>query len=510
MDCQPCPGGTYGPFPGLLECRKCGAKHWTPNIASFSCKDCPINTRSRVRTALGIQNCECEHGYYNVHGKTGVQCHPCPHGAYCHGRNLLPVARTGYWTSQEIWTKDEEDMETGNITWGHAHFAPCSFRKIRGVCIGYPDIDVQEQEERCQYRDHKVIQGPVRLSDILSTGIDVNISSCTLRDLSIPGEAAPEGLRSWIMRQAYAANSYCAQGYTGVICSKCSAGYYRDLRGYCFHCPIFYSIPVVNVLFFLIILVLNVAFWVCMFIASCHEARSLYILISHIQLMAMLGRLGVPWPDYVQGVIMFSSITNLNLDGIHWQCLELQSSFDVRHVMEQFIPIGIVFGFYFYYYFRVNDALSHIRKAEEAAVQASGIESSASRPLAKVTPAKPTTAKSGKSVAVVEAPNAADSAANALDRASVTTQDDDSVVAANEIDTDSGEEEDGSEKDEEEKQLNESLRDKLETESRDVVRLLSPKEIRKLRDAGIWHTTQSLNLLFVMASSYPFHLHQSF
>jgi len=496
VSCSACPGGTHAPFSGLFECWECGSKHWTLATGSFTCKDCPVNTRARVQVAPDISFCECEHGYYNVHGKSGVECLPCPVGAYCHGRNLLPVARTGYWTNQDIWTDDYEDMETGDITFGHAHFVPCTFRYLRGVCIGYPEIDVQQQEERCQYRDHQVIQGPVRLDDFSSEGVNFNISSCTLRDLSVPGEEAPEGLRSWIMRQDYTANSYCSEGYTGVICSDCSENFYRGLTGYCFKCSSVYKIPVLGFVLFIVIAFLNLAFWIVMFVTACHRSRSMYITISHFQLVAMLAKMGVPWPDYIQGPVFFSSLFNLAMDGAPWGCVGVRSTFDVRWIMEMFAPVFIVLGIYVSYYYQVNEALSNIR-ATEAQERDGGGESAATRPPAKVSTVRPGTGKLGT---VAEAPNInINSASNALEGASVTTKDE-SIVSEGENDGSSSE---GSAVDDDEKErlrLEALLASKKNT-SRDEIRLLTPKEIRKLRDAGIWYTSMSLNVLFVMAIS---------
>ena len=59
-------------------------------------------------------------------------------------------------------------------------------------------------------------QGPRALSAYTSEGIDVNTSECTLRARSHPRE----GLRAWDARQAYKANSYCADGYAGVSSAK--------------------------------------------------------------------------------------------------------------------------------------------------------------------------------------------------------------------------------------------------------------------------------------------------
>ena len=318
-----------------------------------------------------------------------------------------------------------------------------------------------------------------------------------LRDLSVPGEAAPDGLRPWIQRQAYTANSYCAEAYTGIICSECSENFYRGLTGYCFQCSSIYKIPLLNVVLLLVILILNCIFWIAMFVVACHRARSLYITVSHFQLVAMLSRLGVPWPDTIQGTILFSSLLNFNLDGVHWNCLGMRASFEVRWVMEMFIPVVIVLSIYFYFYFRVWEALSHIRAAESLEQQDSGGDSATSRPATRATTAK---TGAGKSVAATEtAAPVKEDAAKALDRAGVATSEEETHEEEN-VNEDSGSE--GSEiNQEEEKQLQQEKLAAKQESGRDFVKLLNPKEIRKLRDAGIWYTSMSLNVLFVMASA---------
>ena len=136
MRCEACPGGTYAPVQRMLQCLKCGVQAYTLTTGSTSCISCPPNTKAKSETSIGQHSCQCEFGTYDVQGRGGRRCLPCPHGAYCSGRRLLPVARTGYWTSRELWTNDTFDAVTGARTPGEAVFAPCSFRYIRGVCIG--------------------------------------------------------------------------------------------------------------------------------------------------------------------------------------------------------------------------------------------------------------------------------------------------------------------------------------------------------------------------------------
>ncbi len=352
MYCYACPSGYYAPFAASTNCTPCGALSHTPGPGSFTCRDCPVNTRGIVETSPDLKHCQCIFGAYDVKGRSGAPCHACPPGAYCHGRMLLPVPRTGYWTSQRFWTEDVPQAQNGTqmtlALRGQAYFAPCSYRYIRGVCLGYPDVDVQEREERCLYRNAEVVQGPRKLDTVTSQGIDVNVTACTVHS---PASSDPRHLlRPYVQRQNYSANFYCAEGYDGVICSTCARNWRRTLEGHCEQCWSIYSIPLLGAGMFLATIGFSLFFWFGMFLVIAFPARSLYIVATHVQLLALLGKFAVPWPDITQNMLNGFDMLNLCLDAIHWNC----AGFDLEPYWQRwageliFSPLIILFSHWYH------------------------------------------------------------------------------------------------------------------------------------------------------------------
>jgi hypothetical protein len=323
MYCPDCPAGYHAPLAAATKCEPCGALAHTAGPGSYTCRDCPMNTRGIVDASPNLQHCQCIFGSYDIKGRKGAPCHACPPGAYCHGRTLLPVPRTGYWTSQEFWSEDVANSNNGTQTVlsqrGQAYFAPCSYRYIRGVCLGYPDVDVQEREERCMYRNSEVLQGPRRLDIMTSEGIGINITECTVHSPSDKHNLSL--LRPYSQRQNYSANFYCAEGYAGVICSTCAPNWRRALEGNCEQCGDIYSIPWVSAGAFLCTVGIAIIFWSAMFFTIAFPARSLYIVATHVQLLGVLGKLAVPWPRYTQNMLNGFDMLNICLDSIHWNCV---------------------------------------------------------------------------------------------------------------------------------------------------------------------------------------------
>ena len=165
--CPSCTGGSYAAKSGSTSCIECGTLSHTFGKGANACKDCPTNTRAIVARAPNQTYCACkvtpcsnpahyyntqsthrflalsslnplnvllQAGTYDVKGRTGVACKTCPPGAFCFGGKLLPVPRTGYWTSRSLWTNDTVGEQRGrpvtNTTsaTGDAIFSPCNYR----------------------------------------------------------------------------------------------------------------------------------------------------------------------------------------------------------------------------------------------------------------------------------------------------------------------------------------------------------------------------------------------
>eukprot|EP00960_Hanusia_phi_P059738 764272-Hanusia_phi.AAC.8 len=317
--CIPCSGGTFASSSGASSCSKCGSSHFTYTAGAISCSPCPNNTRTINDTADGIDKCVCAFGTYDVLGRAGHPCLPCPHGAYCHGGTLLPVARTGYWTSQEYWTNDRYNPAEGLVYSGQAFFAPCSYNYIRGVCLGYPDVNVQEKEAICLYRNDVVVYGPESLDIYTSTGINVQESSCTLQN-------GLDNHSVQIHNISYSVNAHCSLGYAGVICSNCASGFYRFIDGLCYACPMSDGFVMVQALYFVVSIISTLLLWLFIFWIIPSRARSVSMIITHLQLLAVFSRYSIPFERNAQRLLSMMTIFNLNFNGVPWKCLKLMPS----------------------------------------------------------------------------------------------------------------------------------------------------------------------------------------
>ena len=69
-----------------------------------------------------------------------TECSECPHGLYCQGAQLPPVQRTGFWSNTEVYP----DAVT-------VIAVRCDYRNVRGVCVGYPEVQNQTLLQFCLY-----------------------------------------------------------------------------------------------------------------------------------------------------------------------------------------------------------------------------------------------------------------------------------------------------------------------------------------------------------------------
>mmetsp|Transcript_17005 Transcript_17005/g.41491 ORF Transcript_17005/g.41491 Transcript_17005/m.41491 type:complete len:1661 (-) Transcript_17005:73-5055(-) len=468
VHCKQCEGGTYASVPGTIRCVPCGTLSYTIGTGAYKCNECPTNARANVNKASDILNCTCIAGAYDVQGRTGIECRMCPLGAHCYGGTFPPVPRTGYWTLRSLWTEDTVTY-VGNTTVvqsverGQAFFAPCSYRYLRGVCLGYPDVNVQEREEVCLYRNSEVVQGPRVLDQFTSAGIDVNISECTVWS---PETYPKEGvLRPYLNKQNYTANFYCAAGYRGIICSACDVGWRRTLEGYCYPCGFLYGIPLVGTAWFLAVILVQIIFWAVMFYAISYHARSLYLVAAHCQLLAVLGRFSVPWPVITQNMLNGFDLMNLSIDGIHWNCMGIEMEpFWQRWFGELVLSPAILLGFHMYHRWAVGDAKDVMDRAERR-------QKEIERQL---------NANKKKVLLVDDEPDGVggDSGLEGAAEREVIGEDDDSSAGSHVLDLDERPEKD-----------------------RDHRTPLTEAELKKLADRDVWIMIMLANVLFIQAGT---------
>jgi hypothetical protein len=138
--CLACPAGTRAPAPGAHECEDCGPRHFGPVPGLATCLRCPNRTVTRSMQSTSINQCECAGGSYHKLARIGEECEECPRGMYCQGALVPPVQRTSFWSAAEIYPDPVTVIST-----------VCSYRGVRGVCIGYPHVQNQTLLQLCLY-----------------------------------------------------------------------------------------------------------------------------------------------------------------------------------------------------------------------------------------------------------------------------------------------------------------------------------------------------------------------
>ena len=502
--CKACPPGTFSTFPASTACHSCGAQAFTRTIGSITCSDCPLNSQTSSDTASSLKDCECVAGFY-VLGSSGMACLPCPDGAYCAGRGLLPVPRSGYWTTQTLWTESMQIL-SGDGRWsplnvsGNASFIPCTYRYIRGVCVGYPDINVQEQEQTCLYRNSIVDEGPKSFNIYTSLGISPVVKVCSLLwPGEVPIVSPPDALRPWINRQNYSADYYCAEGYSDFICSKCSPWYDRSLSSYCEQCPVFFQVPFIGLCYFLVVAGFNIIGWCCMFQAVAFRARSFHLIVTHLQLLAVFGRMAVPWPRLAQGFLNFCSWFNLNVDGMDWNCMFVDiESYTSRWYLDAAIPLTVIACGILYSSWSLRQAHATLRSAKHQVAERLRHSKTSKGRERNASAANVFRASIGRVA------DDQDSVAPKIENHSVTSIESSSF---NTVDTQAVDNSSNSDSSSESassavgrgathsrsKKLKDKQRD------RDTIVPSTPKDIRKIQDDGIQFVLITLNILYVMS-----------
>ena len=83
-DCQPCPSGTFKPYPGPYNCELCEANYYGTGPAKHTneeaCVHCPPHSNS-TPASPSIQECLCRAGYYK-RVETSMNCTACEPGKY--------------------------------------------------------------------------------------------------------------------------------------------------------------------------------------------------------------------------------------------------------------------------------------------------------------------------------------------------------------------------------------------------------------------------------------------
>jgi hypothetical protein len=125
----------------------------------------------------------------------------------------------------------------------------------------------------------------------------------------------------------------CAVGYSGDRCASCDDGFYR-IGGKCRACPDRTSGLVA---FFGVIAVLTVA-------AMYATAKRflawpiLAIIIDYAQVLSLMGRVSIAWPQYVRMTLLAASASTFNLELVAPECSHPEATLVARWVSVQVLP----------------------------------------------------------------------------------------------------------------------------------------------------------------------------
>jgi hypothetical protein len=394
VSCLPCSPGTYAPRMNATACMHCGTLSYAPLPAMFRCYDCPRLSWSAVTDSSDVSNCKCTQGTYRnaIFNDTVRQlwspdslgkdnnsfvtptvdiikepwperlqmfasnCSACPDGSFCHGKDLPPVARIGWWTD---WESNDKKFWENHV---EAKFYRCDANNVREVCLGYPSLDIQEQNEMCSVRTnwgycddwpHNNYTVPPDAARCKAGYEDVICSKCIGYELEqcVPkGSDSEDGWFSWkkfaqdrsrasYLRQpfidCYAVGS-CRPGEDKKECDKkrdtcndykdrdgekrCSwqtNRFYRAWDGTCDECPMSIAL---GFLFYLVWFALFCGVVFAILGLALTDLNSYSITFTFWQTAALLARYRIAWPANAQSLLSFYSIANVNLDGIPWMC----------------------------------------------------------------------------------------------------------------------------------------------------------------------------------------------
>ncbi|KNC55019.1 uncharacterized protein AMSG_12370 [Thecamonas trahens ATCC 50062] len=104
LECTLCAEGTFSNATSLEPCKICPASTVLTGQGATECLACPENAQVIPgfvpEPGLGL-NCSCIPGFWTATGQINVGCEACPEGAKCDGGQSLPVARPGFFPTED-------------------------------------------------------------------------------------------------------------------------------------------------------------------------------------------------------------------------------------------------------------------------------------------------------------------------------------------------------------------------------------------------------------------------
>jgi hypothetical protein len=346
VTCESCPTGKSSPAAGATTCTQCGTQHYGPVPGLSACKRCPARTVSTRLASTSINECECAGGSYHQLARIGEECEECPHGMYCQGALLPPVQTTGFWSLPEIYPEPFKAIAT-----------PCDYRNVRGVCIGYPNVQNQSKLQLCLLHPENGGEGREGWCPWLEGGVDPaswpNLTGLpgdqrggrneflfggTLLEEAWATGVNPNTFLGAVYNKSrlYRDDAHCTPGYTGRMCSECASRYYRVFDGTCATCP-WWGFFATYMAWF------GVWGLACSLLCLCamgqsHFARTLVHLAQAVHLVSQFH---INWPPFVMYALRSFAIFNFSLEMLPWTCYGVPMGWIDQWFLSLFLPYVI-------------------------------------------------------------------------------------------------------------------------------------------------------------------------
>ncbi|KAJ3444893.1 insulin-like growth factor binding proteinn-terminal [Anaeramoeba flamelloides] len=344
--CLACFKGHYQNLEGQVLCQKCNAGTYNPNEGSVSSADC----------------LDCQIGRYNDHeGKSS--CALCGYGNYSSSKgmtNCLQCSPESYSDTVGATVCQYCGFGTYQNQTGKAVCEPCSFNTYADSFGNYECQNCQTHSETLSTKSQSSKKCFCTVGYYGSTGENCQKCHehgvCTKFNQQYPYPqlgywGTSEDPTRLIKFQVYnACPGYemdkCNKelGYTGIQCSECDEGFYKvDHR--CKECPQNPNQP--SFLYFFILLLILVIFVVFTKKIS-RYFKSLTIVISFFQVLALIYQLKGIWPKGTDGTFQLFLPFNLNIDLLATEC-SYEFGYFKKWKMIQLLPFLFLLFFVFIY-----------------------------------------------------------------------------------------------------------------------------------------------------------------
>jgi hypothetical protein len=320
-NCTTCPEGTYSPDDGSVKCINCPAGSWSPEPGSSVCTTCEAGTYQSSNASTSCT--ECAAGRFSF-ASNSVSCALCSAGTISsqNGSTSCSVCPIGKYSEAGASSCSSCAEFATTFTAGSPSIRSCfcqeghygSAFKSNGIC------------KLCTGNNIGVACSSNASFPIVQAGYFRSLQDPSSALICSPASACPE--------TGEAAQTSCADGYTGSVCGDCILFYSFRQGLVCTKCPSPASRAVTYVAIFTILLLVLYRFIKKNFNIS-QESR---IALLWIQIIATYPSISSSWPKQLLGFFSFLSFSNLDIAVFSPEC-SIPLTFWSKYWLKMCLPL---------------------------------------------------------------------------------------------------------------------------------------------------------------------------